>query len=239
MTDPSLSQAMRRILHRLQHGASMGRAGSAFLMAGRRGPKARVAADLVAVLLSEKLVAETPDGIVLTAQGERWLKGGAAAQQELETRLIKDEAGRECYVVVNTAESPLAVLSRRGLIGVVAAEAGEKLRRDYTIGQLTPRMGVDYSAPVGSHAFRPDLADTVIAARQRFNLAMRAAGPGLADVLFDVCCYLMSLEDCEQAHGWPRGSARVVLGLALERLASHYGMTAPKSARTRSWRRED
>jgi hypothetical protein len=224
---------VRRVLMRLQAGARLHRAGGACLLSGRRGPKARVAADLVAVMLSEHLVAETADGIVLTPQGEAWLAGGG--HDELETRLIKDEAGRECYVVVNTAESPLGQLARRGLIGVVAAEAGEKLRRDYTLGQLTPRLGVDYSAPVASHAFRADLADTVIAARQRFNLAMRAAGPGLAEVLFDVCCYLMSLEDCEKAHGWPRGSGRVVLGLALDRLATHYGMRAPATARTRSW----
>lgn len=229
--------AERRLLLRLKKGAQLQRAGGAFLLAGRRGPKASVPADLVERLLAERLIAETGDGIVLTSNGERWLAGEGPLT--LETRLIKDEDGREQYVVVNAAESPLSLLRRRGLIGVVAFEAGEKLRRDYTIGQLSPRMGVDYSAPVGSHAFRPDLAETVVAARQRFNHAMRAAGPGLSDILFDVCCYLMSLDECEQAHGWPRGSARIVIGLALERLAQHYGMAAPAKARMRSWQRED
>jgi hypothetical protein len=228
---------MRRLLLRLKNGAQLRRAGGAFLLAGRRGPKACVAAELVDVLLVERLVAETADGVVLTAEGERWLAGDGPLQ--LETRLIKDANGREQYVVVNAAESPLSLLKRRGLIGLTAFEAGEKLRRDYTIGQVTPRMGVDYSAPVGSHAFRPDLTETVLAARQRFNRAMVAAGPGLCDVLFDVCCYLMSLEQCEQNHRWPRGSARIVLGLALERLAQHYGMTAPSAARTRSWHQEE
>lgn len=229
--------AMRRLLLRLKKGAQLHRAGTVYLLAGRRGPKASVPSELVEVLLTERLVAETADGIALTTEGERWLSG--ATLLDLETRLIKDEDGRERYVVVNAAESPLAQLKRRKLIGVVAFDAGERLRRDYTIGQLTPRMGVDYSAPVGSHAFRPDLAETVLAARQRFNLAMKAAGPGLSDVLFDVCCYLMSLEECEQSHAWPRGSARVVIGLALERLAAHYGIAAPTHARTRSWRQED
>jgi hypothetical protein len=140
---------------------------------------------------------------------------------------------------VNAAESPLALLRRRQMIGVVQFEAGDKLRRDYTIGQLTPRMGVDYSAPVGGRSFRPDLAETVLAARQRFNRALCAAGPGLAEVLFDVCCYLMTLDECEKNHAWPRGSARVVLSLALDRLAGHYGMTAPSAARMRSWSKED
>lgn len=229
--------AMRRVLARLLAGAELKRAGIDYLLAGKRGPKAVVPAGVVATLLAEGLLRETVDGILPTSEGERWLTG--AGPRELEARLIKDEHGREQYVVVNTAESPLALLAHRGLIAPAAFEAGEKLRRDYTIGQLTPRMGVDYSAPVGGHAFRPDLTETVIAARQRFNLALRAAGPGLADVLFDVCCYLMSLEECEKARHWPRGAARVVLLLALERLALHYGMIAPRSARMRSWTKED
>lgn len=236
------AEAIRRLLLRLRKGAQLRRAGEAFLLSGRRGPKLVVEAAAVEALIAEGLLAETPEGTVLTAAGERWLDGDDAflvQHQELQTRLIKDEAGRERYVVVNAAESPLTLLARRRLIGAVAFEAGEKLRRDYTIGQLTPRMGVDYSAPVGSRSFRPDLAETVLAARQRFNLAMRAAGPGLSDVLFDVCCYLSTLEECEKARRWPRGSGRIVLVLALERLAAHYGMDAAANGRTRAWRKEE
>jgi hypothetical protein len=241
MTESSLSASMKRLVVRLKNGARLCRAGGAFLLSGRRGPKTVVAPDLVEALLAEGLVAETPDGVAVTAAGERWLIGGdpqGAQHLELETRLIKDEAGRERYVVVNAAESPLALLRHRKLIGVVAFEAGDNLRRDYTIGQLTPRMGVDYSAPVGGRSFRPDLAETVLTARQRFNRALSAAGPGLAEVLFDVCCYLMTLEECEKNHAWPRGSARIVLSLALDRLAAHYGMTAPSRGRLRSWSKE-
>jgi hypothetical protein len=233
--------AVRRLFLRLRQGARLIRAGGAFLLAGRRGPKAPVAAAAVEALIGDGLLAETAEGVVLTAAGERWLSddGFAAQHRVLETRLVTGEDGAERYVVVNAAESPLTLLKQRRLIGAAAFEAGEKLRRDYTIGQLTPRMGVDYAAPVGAHSFRPDLAETVLAARQRFNLALRAAGPGLGEVLFDVCCYLMTLEACETTHRWPRGSARVVLVLALERLAAHYGMTAPASARMRSWSKED
>lgn len=242
MTESPFSDAMRRLVARLKHGARLRRAGGAFLLSGRRGPKTTVACDVVEALLAEGLVEETPDGVAVTAAGDRWLIGGdpqGAQHLELETRLIKDEAGREHYVVVNAAESPLALLRRRQMIGVVQFEAGDKLRRDYTIGQLTPRMGVDYAAPVGGRSFRPDLAETVLAARQRFNRALGAAGPGLAEVLFDVCCYLMTLEECEKNHAWPRGSARVVLSLALDRLAGHYGMTAPSATRMRSWSKEE
>jgi hypothetical protein len=234
MTDRTAS--MRQLLVRLTKGAQLQRAGGAFVLSGRRGPKACIPSELVDLLVGERLVAETAGGIAITAAGEHWLAGDASLA--LEARLVTDEGGREHYVVVNTAESPLSLLRRHGAIGAAACDAGEKLRRDYTIGQLTPRMGVDYSALVGSHAFRPDLTETVVAARQRFNAALKAAGPGLADVLFDVCCYLMRPEDCERSHNWPRGSGRVVLSLALDRLAEHYGMTAPSKARTRSWRKD-
>ncbi len=241
MIESSLSVSMRRLVARLKQGARLRRAGGAFLLSGRRGPKTPVASDIVEALLAEGLVEETSDGVAVTAAGERWLIGGdprSAQHLDLETRLIKDEAGRERYVVINAAESPLALLRQRKVIGVVAFEAGDKLRRDYTIGGLTPRMGVDYSAPVGGRSFRPDLAETVLAARQRFNRALSAAGPGLAEVLFDVCCYLMTLEECERNHAWPRGSARIVLSLALDRLAAHYGMKAPSHGHMRSWSKD-
>jgi len=237
MPEP-MSDALQRLLARLRKGHQLRRAGGVYLLAGRRGPKTPVAGELVEAALVDGLLSETEDGFVVTAGGARLLDGGdprLAQHQELETRLIKDDSGREHYVVVNAAESPLASLRRRRWVSALQFEAGEKLRRDYTIGGLTPRMGVDYSAPVGGRSFRADLADTVVAARQRFNRALKAAGPGLAEVLFDVCCYLIALEDCEQRHGWSRGAAKVVLGLALDRLAVHYGMDVQGTSRLRSW----
>ncbi len=82
------------------------------------------------------------------------------------------------------------------------------------------------------------LSDTVIAAKQRFNAAMKAAGPGLSDLLFDVCCHLRGLEEAEKAKSWPQRSARVVLAIALERLAAHYGLRVTGRGRLRSWTME-
>jgi hypothetical protein len=82
------------------------------------------------------------------------------------------------------------------------------------------------------------MTDTVLSARQRFNRAMRAAGPGLSDLLFDVVCHLRGLEDAERAYGWPHRSARVVLGIALNALACHYGLRVTGEPRLRSWRSE-
>jgi hypothetical protein len=229
---------IQALLLRLQRGGQLKRLAADYVVVGLRGRRHMVAAALIEALLRRGLLREDADKIVLAKGGETWLADAARFAEQhqiLTTRAIKDARGRDRYVVVNAAESPLTLLQRRGWISASAYEAGEKLRRDYTIGQLTPRMGVDYASPIHSHSYRPDMADTALAARQRFNLALKAAGPGLADILFDVCCYLKGLEESEAARGWPRGSAKVVLRLALERLADFYGMAAPTHARTRRW----
>ena len=65
-------------------------------------------------------------------------------------------------------------------------------------------------------------------------------GPGLSDILLETCCYLTGIEQAERALGWPQRSAKIVLKIALDRLAVHYGLTqggAPKR-KAYVWRRE-
>lgn len=231
----------RRLLRRLKGGARLVRRGEVWLIESGRGPKTPWPAALVEQLRGRNFLCEKDGALVLAENGAQWLAGDgdfADPHRVLDTRLIKDERGRDCYVVVNAAESPLSLLARRGLVTATQFEAGEKLRRDFTIAGLSPRMGVDYSTPISRGGHRQGLTETVVAARQRFNRAMTAAGPGLSDVLFDICCVLKGLEDCEKARGWPRAALRVVLLLALDRLAAHYGMAVRRHARTRSWSME-
>ncbi len=147
-------------------------------------------------------------------------------------------------VRVNVGESPLSRLKSRGLVDGTQFAAGEKLRRDFTLAQLAPRMGVDLTQPVVSGGGRGSGADSIsdiaMAARQRFSRAMAAAGPGLADLAFEVCCDLGSVEQAEARRGWARRSGRVVLCLALDRLAIHYGLTITlKRAPIRAWSLEE
>lgn len=104
-------------------------------------------------------------------------------------------------------------------------------------------MGVDLTAPVvsgGSWGHGGDsISDIAVAARQRLSRAMAAMGPGLSDIAFEVCCDLQSLERGEAQRGWSKRSGRVVLMLALDRLAAHYGMKAVRhTAPIRAWSME-
>ena len=50
-------------------------------------------------------------------------------------------------------------------------------------------------------------------------------GEGLATILLEVCCLERGLEAAERRLGWPSRSGKVVLRLALARLALHYGLS--------------
>jgi hypothetical protein len=152
-------------------------------------------------------------------------------------------------VLVNDSESPLAWLARRkgrdgrAMISPNQFIAGEKLRADFTRGHLSPRVTSDWSAPTGrSRSFAGgagEMTDLVIASRQRVRLAMEACGPEFSGLLMDVCCFLRGLEEVERERGWPLRSAKIVLQLALDRLARHYGLRdearGDASARVRTW----
>jgi hypothetical protein len=71
------------------------------------------------------------------------------------------------------------------------------------------------------------LRDEVIAAKERVMRALDAVGPELAGVLVDICCELKGLEEAERSHDWPQRAGKVVLQLALTRLARHYGLDVP------------
>ena len=130
-------------------------------------------------------------------------------------------------VTVNLAESPLGWLKARGLVTARQFEAGEMLRGDWERAQLAPNVTMRWDSPPPDRNPRgapeaPDLAPAQVAARRRFEGALRAAGPGLRDVLWRIVCAGEGMRDAERALGWPVRAGRLVLGFALDRLADHY-----------------
>jgi hypothetical protein len=183
---------------------------------------------------------EAGDGARDVAQGSRVAPGRRPAP-ERRPMLARDE-------------SPLALIAHRrdrdgrAWIEPVHVVAGDRLRADFTRGQMTPRVTSDWSAllaPTARSSGRggmADLSDTALAARGRVRRAIEAVGPELQGVLLDVCCFLKGLEQIEAERRWPARSAKVVLRLALDCLARHYGLAAeargPETGRLRAARAE-
>lgn len=143
------------------------------------------------------------------------------------------------------AESPLEWLARRTdkagrpLVDATQFLAGERLRADFTRAQLTPSVTTRWDVTGTKGSAGDTFSDMVLAAKLRVSRAMGAVGPELSGVLLDVCCFLKGLEEVEREHGWPARTAKVVLGLGLDRLARHYGLQKSVEGRarapTRAW----
>ncbi|HEY0165296.1 MAG TPA: DUF6456 domain-containing protein [Sphingomicrobium sp.] len=132
-------------------------------------------------------------------------------------------------VTVNLAESPLGWLFSRGLVSRLQFDAGERLRADWERSQLPPKVTMSWdAAPIargrGGAAAGADLSASQLDARKRFTAAVASAGPGLSDILWRIVCAGEGMRDAETALGWPARAGKLVLGLALDRLALYYRM---------------
>lgn len=129
-------------------------------------------------------------------------------------------------VTVNLTESPLGWLFARGHVSRRQFDAGERLRVDWERGQLSQHVTMSWdAAPVarsrgGSAAI--DLTGAQLDAKRRFEAAVAEAGPGLADILWRVVCAGEGMRQAETALGWPARAGKLVLGIALDRVADYY-----------------
>lgn len=148
---------------------------------------------------------------------ERELTSEGPRMSKLEGR-----AGRS--VKVNVAESPLTWLHARGHLSDRRFLAGERLRADWETAQLAPVVTMCWNPVRTGRGPARDLSagERQLAARRRFDSAIAAAGSGLSDVLWRVVCAGEGLPVAERALGWPARSGKLVLGIALDRIADFY-----------------
>lgn len=130
-------------------------------------------------------------------------------------------------VTVNAVESPLGWLFARSLITRRQLDAGEQLRSDWERAGLSPGVTMKWdAAPIGRQrggsSAGLDLSAAQIDARRRFEQAIEAAGPGLSDILWRVVCAGEGMRDAESSLGWPARAGKLVLTLALDRIADYY-----------------
>jgi len=252
----SLSREAERALGLLSEAGAYGvegEKGEVAVVAPRNGVSVRVGS-FRALLLAPLLAAALVLWEVAGPSGRRRLRATLAGQAHAARRaapagvdpflaqhkpLRSGEAG-EARVLVDEAESPLAWLARRRgkdgapLVDAACLEAGERLRRDLTIGAMLPRTTANWSAAVasGSRSLGPtDFTDAMIAARQRARAALAAVGPDLSGLLIDICGFLKGLETIERERSWPARSGKLVLELALRQLCRHYGLESVAQGR--------
>ena len=127
-------------------------------------------------------------------------------------------------VTVNIAESPLTWLHARGHLTDREFDAGERLRADYERAQLGASVTMRWDPVRAKTTGDPGLTATErqIAAKDRFHGALAQAGKGLKDVLWRVVCAGETVPDAERALEWPARSGKLVLKLALDRVADFY-----------------
>lgn len=130
-------------------------------------------------------------------------------------------------VTVNLAESPLAWLGARKLISARQLAAGEMLRQDYERAALAQQITMAWDTPPSAKVARGSQSHgaTTLAqidAKTRFDGAITSAGAGLADILWRIVCAGEAVPTAEKALGWPTRSGRLVLLLALDRVADYY-----------------
>lgn len=129
-------------------------------------------------------------------------------------------------VTMNLAESPLGWLKARGLIDRRQFDAGEQLRADWEWAHLPPSVTMRWDAAPAGDGGGPvepeDLTVAQLAAKRRFEEAAAAVGTGLCDILWRIVCAGEGMRDAERALGWPARAGRLVLAMALDRLADHY-----------------
>jgi len=131
---------------------------------------------------------------------------------------------RKRSVTVNLAESPLSWLHARGHLDDRLFDAGERLRADYERAQMSPSLTMRWDPVRAKTTGEAPMthAEMQIAAKERFDGALREAGKGLEDILWRVVCEGENLPAAERTLHWPARSGKLVLKLALERVADYY-----------------
>jgi Domain of unknown function (DUF6456) len=221
----------KRVLKKLSQGKPLTADGAIY----RAGTMVVPATVVEALHRADLIAPRTPGVFDLSLPGQRYLERAAAPvdpyakQNRLIVKTVRKIDGEARKVDVNLADNPLAWLARRNLLTAAQLEAGDRLRGDFYQSQTTARVTMNWGAPPlgGAKRGAPEGLDPTqaqISARRRLEQALGVAGAGLSDVLIRVVCAGEGLENAERALQWPNRAAKLVLGMALDRLVDHYGI---------------
>jgi len=159
-------------------------------------------------------------------------------------------AGKRARRAAVRAQPPLQILARpreggEAFLDAVQIEAARRLQGDFERARLRQRLTLDMAAALprdrNAGSGQPVAGLVALDAKRRCLAALDAAGPGLADLLFETVCMEHGLVEAERDFGWPARSAKAILRLALDRLVVHYGLVSGTRAagRIERWRSDD
>lgn len=154
------------------------------------------------------------------------MSGRVLAERKIEdTSEVKGKTRRS--VTVNEVESPLGWLFRHGHLDRRQFDAGEQLRLDWERANLSPCVTMRWDpAPTncsgGMRVQRLERSEQQAIAKERFDDALKVAGTDMADILWRVVCAGEGMREAETALGWPARAGKLVLRMALNRVATFY-----------------
>ena len=121
-------------------------------------------------------------------------------------------------------EGPVAWLYTRSLIGDRERLAAARFQADWNAAETDGRPH-PWEPKVDGGPVPPGQTAMMrrVAAMGRIEDALRAVGPELRSPLVAAVLQERGLEQIEKRHGWPPRCGKVVVTLALQILARHYG----------------
>jgi hypothetical protein len=170
------------------------------------------------------------------------VRGKARARRRNEARAKRNALALETIAEIAVAppklekartRTRLEELHARGVISIEQRHAGDRLVSDYRrSGEQLARLVANYApwAPKGTGRQIND-AQPQVDARRRYELPMHAVGRWLSPILVHVCICDLTPGDWCGDRGYPPRDGAGILRLALDALATHYGMRSwPQAA---------
>lgn len=154
------------------------------------------------------------------------MNGRVLSERKIEDRSeVKGKTRRS--VTVNEVELPLGWLFRHGHLTRPQFDAGEQLRLDWERANLSPCVTMRWDptpahSSGGARGQRLERTEHQASAKARFDDALAAAGTDMADILWRVVCAGEGMREAESALGWPARAGKLVLRMALDRVATFY-----------------
>ena len=148
-------------------------------------------------------------------------------QRMLAEHPVAEACATRRTVTINLSESPLSWLHARGHLSNRQMLAGETLRGDDETAALGPHVTMSWENMPRSRQKRGapsglNQTERMMQAKRRFDGALIALGPDLSDIAWRVICVGESVPAAEREMSWPVRSGKLVLKIALDRLAAFY-----------------